>query len=346
MKSEPDWSALPADVPDPIRLLLKRCLEKDRRARVSDIGVARFVLAESLSPEVRAGANSSSFERRALSRRRVFAAGAAGLVAGLAAATLMTWKATRATDSHRHSLAFHVRAPFPADAGLTGANRRIALSPDGSRLVYQSEGTPRGRNWSCVRWTSWSCSRSPELSDAGHSCRRTAVGSDTSQTTNCEKCRFTAARRSQSAKCLRRLCVVRRGPPMARSSSPSPTLGPGCSACLRQAAIRRSLTTPDGAANVNGHAYPFALPGGRSLLFTMASAQPENSQIAVLDLKTKDIKTLLRGGTDAKYVTTGHLVYTSAGSRTGSLRAVRFDLARLEVLGDPVPVVDQCAGRG
>ncbi len=45
VKSEPDWARLPAHVPDPIRVLLKRCLEKDRRARVSDIGVARFVLS-------------------------------------------------------------------------------------------------------------------------------------------------------------------------------------------------------------------------------------------------------------------------------------------------------------
>ncbi len=49
----------------------------------------------------------------------------------------------------------------------------------------------------------------------------------------------------------------------------------------------------------------------------------------------------MRGGTDAKYVTTGHIVYASGGSRTGSLHAVRFDLARLEVLGDPGPVVDR-----
>src|SRR5262249_24157853 len=35
VRGEPDWKALPADVPAQIRLLLKRCLEKDRRARVA-----------------------------------------------------------------------------------------------------------------------------------------------------------------------------------------------------------------------------------------------------------------------------------------------------------------------
>src|SRR5262245_1932405 len=49
VRGEPDWTALPADVPEQIRLLLKRCLEKDRRARVSDVGVARFVMAETFT---------------------------------------------------------------------------------------------------------------------------------------------------------------------------------------------------------------------------------------------------------------------------------------------------------
>src|SRR5213593_1917190 len=49
VRGEPDWSALPSDIPEQIRLLLKRCLEKDRRARVSDIGVARFLMTETIA---------------------------------------------------------------------------------------------------------------------------------------------------------------------------------------------------------------------------------------------------------------------------------------------------------
>src|SRR5207249_6451907 len=48
VRGEPDWNALPSDTPEQIRLLLKRCLEKDRRARVSDIGVARFLMTETI----------------------------------------------------------------------------------------------------------------------------------------------------------------------------------------------------------------------------------------------------------------------------------------------------------
>ena len=81
------------------------------------------------------------------------------------------------------------------------------------------------------------------------------------------------------------------------------------------------------------------LPGGGAVLFTItALGQPiDNAQIAVLDLKTGQRKTLVRGGTFAEYADTGQLVYAAAGT----LRAVRFDPKRLEVLSDPVPVLEQ-----
>jgi serine/threonine-protein kinase len=59
----------------------------------------------------------------------------------------------------------------------------------------------------------------------------------------------------------------------------------------------------------------------------------------VLDLATREQKILIRGGGLARYVPTGHLVY--GVSPAGPLRAVAFDLRRLEVVGTPVPVLDQ-----
>ena len=56
----------------------------------------------------------------------------------------------------------------------------------------------------------------------------------------------------------------------------------------------------------------------------------------MLDLRTGMSKVLIRGGSDAHYVPTGHLIYAVAGT----LRAVAFDLRRLEVVGTPVPVLE------
>ena len=98
------------------------------------------------------------------------------------------------------------------------------------------------------------------------------------------------------------------------------------------------LTRPNRERGEVDHAWPAFLPGGQAVLFTIIDAGGiDNAEIAVLDLKTGAQKVLLRGGSAPRYLPSGHLVYGAAGS----LRAVAFDLERLEVLGTPVPVVPQ-----
>ena len=63
------------------------------------------------------------------------------------------------------------------------------------------------------------------------------------------------------------------------------------------------LTTPDAAQRESDHGFPSVLPGGRGVLFTITAAgQADNAQVAVLDLKTGQRKTLVRGGSQAEYV--------------------------------------------
>ena len=96
------------------------------------------------------------------------------------------------------------------------------------------------------------------------------------------------------------------------------------------------LTTPDNSRGVLNHTWPEFLPGGESVLFTIAGSQPENSQIAVLSLQDGTQTTLVPGGTDPHFTMSGHIVYGVAGT----LRAVGFDLDQLEVTSNPFPVVD------
>ena len=99
------------------------------------------------------------------------------------------------------------------------------------------------------------------------------------------------------------------------------------------------LTTPDLALGEEGHLLPSALPGGRALLFTIGASQPERAQIAVIDLATGKRTVLLRGGRDAQFVGSGHLVYLTGRA----LSAVRFDLSTLAVMGEPVRIIDGVA---
>ena len=85
---------------------------------------------------------------------------------------------------------------------------------------------------------------------------------------------------------------------------------------------------------------PQVLPGGEWLLFTLATAATadgwDKAQIVVQSLKSSERKTLVSGGSDGRYLPTGHLVYALGGV----LFAVPFDLPRLAVTGGPVPIVE------
>ena len=97
------------------------------------------------------------------------------------------------------------------------------------------------------------------------------------------------------------------------------------------------ITTAEGRTE----RWPTLLPDGKAVLFTsvVLGGGRDGAQIVVQDLETGERRVLIEGGTDARYAPTGHLVYV----RQGTLLAVPFDLVRLEVSGSPVPIVEGVA---
>jgi serine/threonine-protein kinase len=98
------------------------------------------------------------------------------------------------------------------------------------------------------------------------------------------------------------------------------------------------LTTLDRGKKEATHRWPQALPGGKAVLFTshrQVASDFDNATIDVLTLATGARKVVLKGGSFARYVPSGHLVYVSKAA----LFAVPFDATRLEVTGSPSPVV-------
>ena len=86
---------------------------------------------------------------------------------------------------------------------------------------------------------------------------------------------------------------------------------------------------------------PQLLPGGRAILFTLAARLGEwdTAQIVVQSLDSDRRDVVVERGTDARYVPTGHLVY----ALDETLLAVPFDVTRLAVTGDAVPLVEDVA---
>jgi Tol biopolymer transport system component len=129
LKREPDWSALPADIPPAIHSLLRRCLEKDRRKRVSDIAAAIFALHEAQrlgdGPPAGAVARSSRLQRFGIPVVTL------ALGAGLAvAATYFERVPVEAPELRLHM----VTPPTDAVAGAVA----FAVSPDGQSVVFRA----------------------------------------------------------------------------------------------------------------------------------------------------------------------------------------------------------------
>jgi Tol biopolymer transport system component len=101
----------------------------------------------------------------------------------------------------------------------------------------------------------------------------------------------------------------------------------------------RQLTTPDSARGELAHWWPQLLPDGDHVLFTAFSTPIERARIEVLSLRTGKRTVLLEGGVSARYVTAGYLLF----AKNEALYAVPFNPAKLELTGQPVPVIQDLA---
>ena len=96
-----------------------------------------------------------------------------------------------------------------------------------------------------------------------------------------------------------------------------------------------AVSTVDRKAGERSHRWPHALPGGKTILYSVGLGTSwDNATIVAQTLDTGARKVVINGGCDARYVSTGHLVYV----RGTSLYAVPFDPEKLEVRGTPVEV--------
>jgi serine/threonine-protein kinase len=102
------------------------------------------------------------------------------------------------------------------------------------------------------------------------------------------------------------------------------------------------VTRLDTARAEAAHNYPDMLPDGRGLLFTILRGGPVEYEIAAVDLATGTPHVLTKG-VYARYAAPGYLVYVTAG---GTLMAVAFDQARLELRGEPTALAEGVGMRG
>ena len=133
LERDPDWSALPPGLSPTIRIYLQRCLQRNARDRVQDVGDLRLALEGALDAPVTAITRSSW--------RMSLTAVAAIFLIGLGATTL--WL-LNSGPSERPALAQPVVRVSVATHPLAVLGRApssiVALSPDGSQLAYVAGG--------------------------------------------------------------------------------------------------------------------------------------------------------------------------------------------------------------
>ncbi len=348
-----DLSALPPSTPPPVRRLLGRCLERDRRRRMRDAGEAISDLEAAAAPveAVPEDAAGASTPPSALHRWRARIAWAvAGLILGClaATATFRTLAPTSDPPAVRR-LSLDLLTPTARGAGF-------ALSPDGSILVYVGRS---GRDRRLVM---------RRLDQAGAQPLAGTEGAmDPFFSPDGEWIGFftgtglpVLSQRVQPRWTLRKT-PARGGAPVTLAENVSAQGGSwgdddrivigGVGGLLRVPAAGGTPEAVLATGAVEALAVctdPHVLPGSQGLLFTEVST--DGMQLKAASLVTAEQRTVAPWATAATYTPTGHLLFRQAarqelggvgwpGTRAKTLMAVPFDADRLELTGAPVSVI-------
>ena len=325
LKEDVRWEALPADLPEPLRRLLRRCLEKDPKRRLSWIGEARLTLDDPAAGDpVR-----SSIAPPQARWSRALPWAVAGVLGVTLAAALMSWAPWRETPSKPPRL---VLASIGADASLVSSWGSAVVSPDGSTLAFAARS--RNQIQLYIR-------RLEQLKATAVPGADGALGPVFSP--DSQHVAFFADGK------LKRVSVAG-GAVVLLCDAPSPS-GLSWAADTTVLFVSKGrlqlVASSGGAAREVGvptdddhiQVWPQALPGGRMVLYSenqRAVESWESANIVVAPLGGGPSRIVMQGGYYGRYVPSGHLIFF----RQGGLWAVPFDLDRLAIAGEPVTAIE------
>jgi serine/threonine protein kinase len=138
LEHEPDWRAIPATTPANVRRLLQRCLEKDPKLRLRDIGDARAEIEEALGPGAPAVGKASSPRPRALSALPWILGIAMAMAAGFGWGRFVRQPVRDPMPKQADSLGMVTLTPLVVDPNYDG---EPTFSPDGETIAYVTNRT-------------------------------------------------------------------------------------------------------------------------------------------------------------------------------------------------------------
>ncbi|HJZ74165.1 MAG TPA: protein kinase [Vicinamibacterales bacterium] len=330
LRAEPDWAALPAGMPPGVAVLLRRCLEKDRRARIVDAGAALFVLREfaSLAP---ASAETTRDRPHSWRHTALYAIATLALVCAAVAAAAFV---LRSPPPRVARFALGTTSSAPLAISQLGVD--VAVSPDGTRVVYRAGNPALLYAREIGRLEATPLAGTENVSDPffspdgrwiafwqGGFLKKVSIQGGSSLT-------IAAAQATRGATWGRNNTIV--FATVAGMLFTVPAAG--------GTAVPLPLNAGYREGTYEARRWPQFLPDGRHVLTTRGSATDQYT-VTVVDLQTAQERDLFAGSC-ARYVSSGHLVYNLGGA----LRAVRFDAASLDASPDSVPVVERVIAKG
>jgi len=324
----PDYSVLPSDAPVHARHLVRRCLEKDQKRRLQHMGDVRIEVEEALSA-VTTEPPPAPAEAVAASGRLWRAVGAIALAATAGVAGwLIAHRAASPTPAAVVRLSIpSLEPPFRSPFGT----RHLAISADGSRVAYASANRLWIRRLGQKEAIAIEVAASnPFFSPNGEWVGFFADGGEVGGLNKVPVLGGTPVRIVMTSERSGGGTWRRDGTIVFATSE-------GLYQVSENGGEPRLLLKPDRPRKERSYAWPQFLPDGRSVLFTMVPEDSiEGAQIAVLDLKTLETRIVVKGGSAARYASTGHLVYASGQT----LKAIAFEPDTQQTIGDPVSLPD------
>jgi serine/threonine protein kinase len=334
LEREPDWGALPPGTPEPVRRLLYRCLTKDPAKRMRDIGDAAPDLGESrpADPSVRLIGPRTS-RRPAL---WLSIAATAGLIVTVVSAARLMRPISVVSPADRPVMQLDV--DLGPDVSLpSGPGPAVAISPNGQRLVFVSNGRLMTRRLD-----------QPVSVALG----RTEGVSSFFLSPDSESVAFVSdGKLKRLAMDGRSVVTICDAPAELRGGSwgdGDTIIFAGLFGGLMRVKVgvghAEPLTQLD--ADELTHRWPQLLPGGKAVLFTSHTAPTwwSRARIDVLSLVDGRRTRLQERASFGRFISDsdgrgGYLTFV----RGGALFAAPFDPISLKLLGPPFPVLERVA---
>jgi len=317
IKSDPDWSRLPAGTPASIRRLLARCLVKDAKFRIADVSTARIEITDARDE------STSPVQAPDLRARRStlvpWTVAAAAVVAAIAVATAAyLWR--RPVDTR----VIQLSSAFP-ERGALDPGALPAVSPDGRRIAFSLAIDGQRGLW---------------VRDLASATARLLPGTAGAVfpfwSSNSRSIGFFADGRLKRIDAdggpAQMLCEAPNGRGGTWNADDVIVFAPvAFSSLFRVPASggeRTRLTTTGADARS-----PSFLPDGHHFLYTARSAEADKAGVFVGDLNATTVSRIVADASNAVYSDLGYLLFV----RGQTLVAQRFDPSTLKLSGDVVP---------